>query len=105
NINDAIKNGKMAYRVSKLIPKIFDNTLKATELAAGKPYLVAIASQFSKVVIGRIANLQTYIDKIINSNAKDMLINQAQRDKMLRNVLDNIQIIYNYSEAILRMFR
>src|SRR5689334_2866516 len=54
NVDNAIKNSKALYNVSLRIPKIFDNLTKATSLAAGKPYLITIASNTTQIVAGRI---------------------------------------------------
>src|SRR5579859_7843828 len=71
NVSDGIKNGKALYYIAQRIPKIYTNLSTATSLAAGKPYLVTIATSTVSIMITRIVNLEDYIQNFITKSDEE----------------------------------
>ncbi len=105
NVDNAINNCKALYNVSLRIPKIFDNLTKATSLAAGKPYLITIASNTTQIVAGRIVELQNYLEKFVLGADEKTLIDPIQRTRFVLEVSTDINILYNISEQLVSNFK
>lgn len=105
NVEGAIRNGKTLLYISKKIPLIFDNLAEASKLAAGKPYLVTIAGDQSRVMVERVVKLQAYLQDFVLKEDAKILISPTDRDKFIHEVYTNINIIYSMSGALINTFK
>ena len=104
NVDGAIKNGKTLYYISQKIPQIFKNLQTASMLAAGKPYLVTIATEHANIIVQRVIKLQTHLQDFVLKDDSKTLINPTDRDKLVYEVYQNINIIYSLSTAMVSRF-
>ena len=104
NVDDAIKNGRTVYYITQKIPSIFTNLQTATSLAIGKPYLATIAAQSAQVFAVRLSNLSAYLQNFVLSNDESTLINQADRDKFVHKIYEEVNILYALSESLVYDF-
>lgn len=105
NVESGLRNGKTLLYISKKIPKIFDNLKEATTLAAGKPYLLAVAKENTEIMVGRIIKLQAYLKDFVLKADDKTLLNPLDRDKFVWEVYQDINIIYALSESMVSMFK
>ena len=105
NVDYAIKNSKALYNVSLRIPKIFENLATATSLAAGKPYLITIATNTTQIFTGRITQLQSYLEQFVLGADEKTLIDPIQRARFVLEVSTDINILYNISEQLVSNFK
>lgn len=105
NADDAIKNGKTLYFLGKKIPAIYDNLEKAIQLTAQKPFLAAYAYDAAQIISARLVILVDYVQKTIAANDWDILISQTKRDKFIKEVYDNIMIMYWMSHSMVNNFK
>jgi hypothetical protein len=104
NVDDGIKNGKTVYYVVQKIPMILDNLETATSLAIDKPYLATIAAQSAQVFAARLTNLSSYLQNFILSSNESTLINQADRDKFVHKLYEEVNILYSLSQSLVNDF-
>jgi len=105
NVSDGIKNGKALYYVAQRIPKIYTNLSTATSLAVGKPYLITIATSTVTIMIARITNLENYIQNFIAKSDDQTLITPTDRDKFVREVRNEVNILYTLSSSLVSNFK
>lgn len=105
NVDNAIRHSIALYNVSLRVPKIFNNLATATSLAAGKPYLISIAANTTKVFTGRIIQLQDYLEQFVLSADEKTLLDPIQRSRFVLEVSTDINILYNLSEQLVNNFK
>ncbi len=106
NVDDGIKQSKQLYYIGQKIPKIFENVLKASEVAIGKPYLITYWNGTGQLLIDKVLSLQNFVSTFIMSHSNDsLLIDQTTRDQLLWQTYNLINIIYNISNNMLYMFK
>lgn len=106
NIDDAVKESKQFVAITQTIPKIFSNVLQASELAAGKPYLITYWNETGQALIDKSVELQGYITQFIFSHDDNtLLINQTTRDQLLWTTFNRINILYNMSANMVSLFK
>jgi len=102
NVDDAIKNGKALFYISKKIPLIFTNLQKSVVAAVGKPYSLALVNDQVPIFTVRLTNLTNYLIQQVLGNDESILMDQAARDRFVRNVYDEINVIYQLSNSMYR---
>ena len=102
NIDDAIKNGKALFYISKKIPLIFTNLQNATVAAVGKPYSLALVGNQIPIFTVRLTNLTSYLNQQVLANDESILMDQAARDGFVRTVYDEINVLYQLSNSMYR---
>lgn len=106
NVDDGIKQSKQLYYIAQKVPKIFDNVLKASEIAIGKPYLVTYWNGTGQLLIDKVLSLQNFASTFIMSHNNDSLLtDQTTRDQFLWQTYNLINTIYNISSNMVYMFR
>lgn len=105
NVDGALRNGKTLIYISKRIPQIFNNLSEATQLAAGKPFLMTIAADQAKVIVERIVKLQNYLNDFVLKDDPKSLINPTDRAKFVHEVYTNIQIVHAMSSSLVKTFK
>jgi hypothetical protein len=106
NVDDGIKQSKQLYYIAQKVPKIFDNVLQASEIAVGKPYLVAYWNGTGQLLIDKVLSLQNFVSTFIMSHDNDsLLIDQTTRDQFLWQTYNLINTIYNISSNMVYMFK
>jgi hypothetical protein len=102
NVDDAIKNSKALFYISKKVPLIFTNLQKSMVAAVGKPYSAVFVSEQIPIFTVRISNIINYLKQQVLSSDEQILIDQAARDRFVRNVYDEINVLYQLSNSIYR---
>jgi len=106
NVDDGIKQSKQLYYIAQKVPKIFDNVLKASEIAIGKPYLVTYWNGTGQLLIDKVLSLQNFASTFIMSHNNDsLLIDQTTRDQFLWQTYNLINTIYNISNNMVYLFK
>ncbi len=106
NVDDGVRQSKQLYYIAQKVPKIFDNVLKASEIAIGKPYLVTYWNGTGQLLIDKVLSLQNFVSTFIMSHNNDsLLIDQTTRDQFLWQTYNLINTIYNISNNMVYMFR
>ena len=106
NVDDGIRQSKQLYYIAQKVPKIFDNVLKASEIAVGKPYLVTYWNGTGQLLIDKVLSLQNFVSTFIMSHDNDsLLIDQTTRDQFLWQTYNLINTIYNISNNMVYMFK
>ena len=106
NVDDGIKQSKQLYYIAQKVPKIFDNVLKASEIAIGKPYLVTYWNGTGQLLIDKVLSLQNFVSAFIMSHNNDsLLIDQTTRDQFLWQTYNLINTIYNISNNMVYLFK
>lgn len=106
NVDDGIKQSRQLYYMAQKVPKIFNNIIQASEIAAGKPYLIVYWNGTGQVLIDKILSLQNFVSAFIMSHDNDsLLIDQAARDQLLWRVYNQVNTIYNISNNMVYQFR
>ncbi len=100
NVDDAIKNGKTLIYISKKIPVIFSNLQKSVKAAAGKPYALVLVTQQVPIFTARLTQLTNYLHQQLLANDETILIDQATRDRLVRTVYDEINVLYQLSNSM-----
>jgi hypothetical protein len=104
NCDDAIKNCKTLYYAFQRVPKIYDELQKAAGLAAGKPYLLPLATNAATNIAARLNNLLDYIKSTLTNNDYGVFIDQAKRDRLITHVYAEINTLYAYSSSLYNKF-
>jgi hypothetical protein len=102
NVDDAIKNGKALFYISKKIPLIFTNLQKSVVAAVGKPYSLVLVSNQIPIFTVRLTNLTSYLNQQVLGTDENILMDQAARDRFVRNVYDEINVLYQLSNSMYR---
>jgi hypothetical protein len=102
NVDDAIKNGKALFYISKKIPLIFTNLQKSVVAAAGKPYSLVLVGNQIPIFTVRLTNLTNYLNQQVLGSDERILMDQAARDRFVRTVYDEINVLYQLSSSMYR---
>jgi hypothetical protein len=102
NVDDAIKNGKALFYISKKIPLIFTNLQKSVVAAVGKPYSLVLVGNQIPIFTVRLTNLTNYLNQQVLGSDASILMDQASRDRFVRNVYDEINVLYQLSSSMYR---
>ena len=102
NVDDAIKNGKALFYISKKIPLIYTNLQKSVVAAVGKPYSLALVNDQIPVFTVRLTNLTKYLNQQVLGNDESILMDQSARDRLVRNVYEEINVLYQLSNSMYR---
>ncbi|WP_462254678.1 hypothetical protein [Ferruginibacter sp.] len=102
NVDAAIKNGKALFYISKKIPLIFTNLQKSVVAAVGKPYSLALVGNQIPIFTVRLTNLTNYLNQQVLGSDESILIDQAARDRFVRTVYDEINVLYQLSNSMYR---
>jgi hypothetical protein len=106
NVDDGIKQSRQLYYISQKVPKIFNNIIQASEIAAGKPYLVVYWNGTGQLLIDKVLSLRNFVSTFIMSHNNDsLLIDQTTRDQLLWTTYNMINTIYNISTNMVYEFR
>ena len=102
NVDDAIKNGKALFYISKKIPLIYTNLQKSVVAAVGKPYSLALVNDQIPIFTVRLTNLTKYLNQQVLGNDESILMDQSARDRLVRNVYEEINVLYQLSNSMYR---
>lgn len=102
NVDAAIKNGKALFYIAKKIPLIFANLQKSVVAAVGKPYSLALVGNQIPIFTVRLTNLTNYLNQQVLGSDESILMDQAARDRFVRTVYDEINVLYQLSNSMYR---
>ena len=93
NVNSALKNGLTVKNMAATIADITNYLGQCMELARSQPYLLLFATNFETSIRVRSLDLVSDVSGYILKEGSNMLADYNSRDQLLRNVMQQLQII------------
>lgn len=100
NVDDGIRNVRTLFYISKYTTSILKNAQKAITIAAGKPYLVSIASKQAIIVYERIGGLTSFVTDFVMTSNETQLIKPTERDRLLYTVYRQLIVLNSLTQNL-----
>ncbi len=100
NVDAGLKNVKTLFYISKYTTSILKNAQNAITIAAGKPYLVSIASKQAIIIYERVGGLTSFVSDFIMTSNESQLIKPTERDRLLYTVYRQLIVLNSLTQDL-----
>ncbi len=92
-VDRALKSGRSALHISRLVQDIATHSTKMLETAKGEPWLLLFAEDASRQLTDRGINLATEVSEFVIQDGKNVLMDYEKRDHLMRKIILELKVI------------
>lgn len=100
NVDDGVRNVRTLFYIAKYATSILKNAQKAITIAAGKPYLVSIASKQAIIIYERVGGLTSFVTNFVMTSDETQLIKPTERDRLLYVVYRQLIVLNSLTQDL-----
>lgn len=92
-VDQALKSGRAARQISRLVQQIIAHSTKMLQAAKGEPWLLLFAERIAVELKERGLNLAIEVSDFVLGERKDVLMDYQTRDQLLRHIVLELKVI------------
>jgi len=92
-VDRALKSGRSALHISRLVQDIATHSTKMLETAKGEPWLLLFAEDVARQLKDRGINLAAEVSEFVLQEGKNVLMDYEKRDHLMRKIILELKVI------------
>ncbi len=100
NVDEALKQGKQAFYIADYTRRIMGNMKKLSELTLTKPQYAVLRAKYYTDMLEELNKIISQTSNVLTSPKKDLLMDPADRRKIIENMLHHLRMINGYTLLI-----
>lgn len=92
-VNQALKSGRSALHIARLVQNITSHSAKMLETAKGEPWLLLFAEDVARQLKDRGINLASEVSSFVLQEGNNVLMDYEKRDHLMRKIILELKVI------------